>query len=319
MSDIIGFGEGCGKELVMLNRTIRINDDDDCMELVPDAKHVDLMVGDLGLINARTAETPREKISEQKARELEESPLLNQEGQRIYRSATMRAAYLSQDRVDITEAVKCLSRHMSSPREGHLTQLKRLVRYLKGRPNIVIKYPRQDVDSSHLIVHTDSDWAGETITRRSTSGMVIRRGKHLIRHSSTLQTSIGLSSAEAEYYAMTKGAAYAFGIQSLYRDWQLELSITLFSDSSSAVAFAKRRGLGKNRHIATRYLWLQERVAMKNLKLAKVKTDENPADLFTKCLSQRVMIHHCQELQQFRRAQLFRLNEEEPNTDREDF
>ena len=95
--------------------------------------------------------------------------------------------------------------------------------------------------------------------------MVLRRGLHLIRHSSTLQTSVGLSSAEAEYYAMTKGAACALGIQSLLKDWLIDVGIELFCDSSSARAFAKRRGLGKQRHIDTRYLWLQERVAMKHL------------------------------------------------------
>ena len=79
-------------------------------------------------------------------------------------------------------------------------------------------------------------------------------------HSSTLQTSIGLSSAEAEYYAMTKGAAYGLGIQSLFRDWKIDLEIELFCDSSSARSFAKRRGLGKQRHR------LQERVALKHLK-----------------------------------------------------
>ena len=98
----------------------------------------------------------------------------------------------------------------------------------------------------------------------------IVQGNHLIRHSSTLQTTIGLSSAEAEYYAMTKGAAYALGIQSLLKDWLLDIEIELYSDSSSAIAFSKRRGLGKNRHIATRYLWLQERIALKHLKVLKV-------------------------------------------------
>ena len=131
--------------------------------------------------------------------------------------------------------------------------------------------------------------------------MVIRRGKHLIRHSSTLQTSIGLSSAEAEYYALTKGAAYALGIQSLYRDWQLEVEIELYCDSSSARSFAKRRGLGKNRHIDTRYLWLQERIALKHVKLFCVHTDENPADLFTKCLCKSTMDKYTAVLQQLPR------------------
>ena len=56
---------------------------------------------------------------------------------------------------------------------------------------------------------------------------------------------------------------------------------------------------------------------MKSLKLAKVKRDENPADLFTKCLSQRVMNQHCRELQQFGKVEVFQMNIDAPDTDEE--
>ncbi len=210
----------------------------------------------------------------------------------------MRAAYLGQDRLDISEAVKCLSQAMANPREGHLAQLKRLERYLGNRPRTALKYEAQESRLARIQAYTDSDWAGEAISRRSTSGMVIRRGSHIVRHSSTLQTSIGLSSAEAEYYAMTKGAACALGIQSLLKDWGLDNSIELYSDSSSARSFAKRRGLGKQRHIDTRYLWLQDHVAAKMIKVFSVRTDENPADVFTKALTRQMIDYHCRGLKQ---------------------
>ena len=68
------------------------------------------------------------------------------------------------------------------------------------------------------------------------------------------------------------------------KDLGLDAKIELYCDSSSARAFAARRGIGKQRHIQTRYLWLQERVALKHLRICKVSTHENPADLFTKQL-----------------------------------
>ena len=270
---VAGFGTGMDKEITMLNRIIRINDEEDCIELEPDAKHVTQMVIDLGLQDAKSVDTPRVKLSTEDAHDVELSPTLSQGEATIYRSATMRAACLSQDRVDITEAVKALSRAMATPREGHMGQVKRLARYLKGRPRPVLKYRRQDPENAKILVYSDSDWAGDEVTRRSTSGMVIKRGEHLIRHSSTMQTTIGLSSTEAEYYALTKGVAYSLGIQSLFKDWGLNLDIEAFSDSSSAISFAKRRGLGKNRHVATRYLWLQERVVLKHLKVPQIGKD----------------------------------------------
>ena len=56
------------------------------------------------------------------------------------------------------------------------------------------------------------------------------------------------------------------------------------TDSAAAKGTASRRGLGKTRHIDTCYLWVQERVAHREIYLHKVRTDGNLADLFTKRL-----------------------------------
>ena len=118
---------------------------------------------------------------------------------------------------------------------------------------------------------------------------------------SKVQKTVALSSCEAEYYAMSKGAAAACGLQGTFRDWKPGCKIELYCDSSSARPFAQRRGLGKNRHIETRFLWLQERVASKHLKVLKVRTDASPADLFTKALAANARNKYCEELgQEFR-------------------
>ena len=208
----------------------------------------------------------------------------------------MRAKYLEQDRLDISEAVKALSQFMAHPREGHMAELKRLIRYLRGQPRHVVRFVRQD--QCGLTVETDSDWAGEATRRRSTSGMIIRRGKHLIRHTSTLQSVLALSSAEAEFYALTKGAAYALGVQSLFNDWGVQVDITMFTDSSSGLSFSSRRGLGKMRHIQTRFLWLQDLVASKALNVRKILGTLNPADILTKPLGADVLLRVCGELGQ---------------------
>ena len=73
-----------------------------------------------------------------------------------------------------------------------MMQLKRVAKYLKGVPRKAQQYPAQEPSRAHLEVHVDSDWAGDTVTRRSTSGVIARRGRHLLRHSSTVQNVIGL-------------------------------------------------------------------------------------------------------------------------------
>ena len=61
--------------------------------------------------------------------------------------------------------------------------------------------------------HVDSDWAGDLLGGKSTTGVIVRRGKHLLRHMSCLQTLVALSSGEAEYYALIQGACTSLGLQ----------------------------------------------------------------------------------------------------------
>ena len=127
----------------------------------------------------------------------------------------------------------------------------------------------------------------------------MRRGQHLRRHSSTVQNVIGLSSAESEYYAHTKGGCSGLGLQSLFADWNLKLQLSLHADSSSAKAIASRRGTDKStHHIQTRMPWLPERLAAKHLRVVKVASESNPADMLTKVLGRSNIEEFCAEIGQ---------------------
>ena len=202
----------------------------------------------------------------------------------------MRCAYLTQDRADISEAIKCLARGMSKPRTGHMMQLKRVARYLKGVPRKAQQYPAQEQIKAHVEVHVDSDWAGDAVTRRSTTGVILRRGQHLLRHSSTVQNVIGLSGAESEHYALTKGGCSGLGLQSLFADWNLKLH------SHCTQTLRVRRQLLREEELAR--AWLQERVAAKRLRVVKVASESNPADMLTKALGRSKIEKFCAEIGQ---------------------
>ena len=109
-------------------------------------------------------------------------------------------------------------------------------------------YARQTSDET-LQVHVDSDWAGDLLGRKSTT-VIVRRRKHLKRHTSCLQTLVALSSGEAQYYALIRGACRSLGIQSHYQDWMIDVPIHIYSDSSAARSVARRRGIGRRlRHL----------------------------------------------------------------------
>ena len=88
-----------------------------------------------------------------------------------YSAAAARLNYLALDRPDILFASKECSRRMSAPRNGDWTALKRVVRYLMGKPRLVWRFAWQ-ADPKFLSVFSDSNWAGCHDTRKSTSGAV---------------------------------------------------------------------------------------------------------------------------------------------------
>ena len=146
---------------------------------------------------------------------------------------------------------------MSKP--GSLAQaaLKRLGRYVLKHKRIVYKFPWQAV--THIEAYSDMDWAGCPKTRKSTNGGAVMLGAHTIRTYSSTQSTISLSSGEAEYYGLVKGAAAGLGHQAIMSDYGVDLPVRLWTDSSAALGISKRSGLGKIRHLATHTLWLRER------------------------------------------------------------
>ena len=85
-------------------------------------------------------------------------------------------------------------------------------------------------------------------------------------------------------------------IQAFFSDLGVELQLEVESDSSSARSFASRRGLGKQRHVQTRYLWIQDQVANGALVILKVAGGKNVADILTKATTSAVLKKHLAEL-----------------------
>ena len=178
---------------------------------------------------------------------------------------------------------------MSKP--GTLAQaaLKRLGRFVLDHKRLVYKFPWQS--ATHIEVYSDTDWAGCPRTRKSTSGGAVMIGSHTIRTYSSTQTLVSLSSGEAEYYGLVKGAAAGLGHQAIMSDYGVDMPVRVWSDSSAALGVSKRSGLGRIRHLDTNTLWIQEKVRTGAIEVRKVKGEENPADLFTKHLPSRDKVH----------------------------
>ena len=209
----------------------------------------------------------------------------------MHRSCVARANYLAQDRADIAYAVKEACRDMANPKTSSWEKVKRVVRYLKGEPRVVYEYNWQNQED--ISVYVDTDWAGCFKTRKSTSGGAIMRGGHLLKHRSSTQQTVALSSGEAELKGIVKGAAEGMGIQNVAKDLNIHYDIHVYTDSSAAMGMVARKGMGKVRHIEVGELWIQDAVRNNVLAVNKVKRDDNPADILTKYIEQGQIHQHC--------------------------
>ena len=114
-------------------------------------------------------------------------------------------------------------------------------------------------------------------------------GTCCVKHWSKTQSTIALSSGEAERGGIAYGTAQTLGLQSVCRDLGMELGIRIHSDATAAIGIARRRGMGKIRHLDTTDLWVQEVVRSGRVQLVKVLGSENPADVLTKYVDKATM------------------------------
>ena len=173
------------------------------------------------------------------------------------------------DRPDIQYATREASKRMATPREADWRVLQRIGRYLVGVPRLVQHFNWQE-SLEGATIFTDSDWAGDKVAAKSTSGGAAMLGDHCLKTWTSTQNTIALSSGEAELYALVKGAAAALGIQSLLADLGRQISCKVRADSTAAIGIAFRSGLGKLRHLNVQYLWVQEKLAREQLQVEKV-------------------------------------------------
>ena len=129
----------------------------------------------------------------------------------LYRAVAARLNYLAPDRPDIAFSVKEAARAMPAPKQSHMKMIKKLGKYLKGKPRLVSKFEWQDMPEV-LTTFTDSHWAGCLKSAISTSGGIVCLGKHTIKTYCKQQKVVALSSAEAELYAMVAGSAESMAV-----------------------------------------------------------------------------------------------------------
>ncbi|KAL5731873.1 hypothetical protein ACHQM5_004561 [Ranunculus cassubicifolius] len=202
-----------------------------------------------------------------------------------YRSIVGALQYLSWTRPDMSYSINQVCQFLHSPRTTHVQALKRILRYLKGTLSHGLTISK---GPSLITAFCDSDWAGSSCDRRSTTGICVFLGPNLISWHAKKQPTVARSSTEAEYRALAYTAAELSWLCQLFKDMQLPIlhCPTIWIDNISAMSLANNPIYhARTKHIEVDYHYVHELVTSKLLQLRYIHTQDQLADIFTKSLS----------------------------------
>ncbi|KAI3691559.1 hypothetical protein L2E82_49924 [Cichorium intybus] len=217
-----------------------------------------------------------------------ERPLLSSDpdgepvDQTHYRSLIASLMHLTASRPDIVFAVCQCARHQANPKHSHLTAVKRIFRYLKGRPKLGLWYPKNH--EFDLYAFSDSNYGGCDIDRKSTSAGCQFLGDRLISWQCKKQQTVSTSTAEAEYVPASACCSQVIWMQHQLLDYGMNfLDTPIFCDNEAAIQIMKNHVQhSKTKHIDIKIHFIRDCYERKLIHLESVHIDNNVADLFTK-------------------------------------
>uniref|UniRef100_A0A1X7SF09 Reverse transcriptase Ty1/copia-type domain-containing protein n=1 Tax=Amphimedon queenslandica TaxID=400682 RepID=A0A1X7SF09_AMPQE len=190
-------------------------------------------------------------------------------------------------RPDIAQAVGIVSKFNSKPSQIHLSAAKRILRYLKGTSDLVLKFQQSEKGCS-LIGYSDADWAGENDDRHSTTGNLFQLAGGPISWLSKNQSVVALSTSEAEYVALSTCAQEAIWLRRLLNSLNaVPPGPTIINeDNQGAIAIARNPiAHMRTKHIDIHYHFIREAIQDQVIKVCYCPSEDMIADLLTKPLS----------------------------------
>jgi len=188
-------------------------------------------------------------------------------------------------RPDIAYAVQYLSTFTHAHSDNHWSAVKRVFRYLQGTKKLGVRFVRGEGELE-LTVYADADFANAG-DAKSVSGYACMLGGGVVSWSSKKQSTVALSTTEAEYIALTHASKQLIWIRRLLNDIGIKTTNAsqLHTDNLSAMFLAHDNGYhGRTKHIKIAYHFIREVLATKQAALTYVPSKDNSADILTKAL-----------------------------------
>ena len=252
-----------------------------------------------GMSDCRAASTPER--SREDRLEAPDETLLNRAEKLGYQELTGAVMFcMTTCRPDLAHAVGMLARRMSAPRVCDSAAARRVMRYLQGTRDLGILFKfATDSEFPGLVGYADSDWAQDPERRRSTSGYVVLFNGAPISWYSGLQSVTALSSCEAEYISaseLTRELVYLRGIAAFIRSPEPGPT-TLFEDNEGAIHLVENpRHHRRSKHLEVKWHYIRGAQESGEIKIRKIHTDLNKADVLTKAATRAVFRRHVDAL-----------------------
>src|SRR3954468_21399665 len=195
--------------------------------------------------------------------------------------------YLCASGPDIMLAVCICARFEANPKESHHTAVKRILWYLALTPSLGLCYPKGT--QFNLIGYSDSDWVGDRVDRKSTSGTCHFLGRSLVCWASKKQSCVSISTAEAEYIVAGSCCTEILWLKQTLKDYGIHVKKTpLLCDNESVIKIAHNPVQhSRTKHIDIRHHFLRDHVQREDIVINHVCTEEQLADIFTKSLDEK--------------------------------
>ncbi|KAI0530726.1 hypothetical protein KFK09_000274 [Dendrobium nobile] len=201
-----------------------------------------------------------------------------------YRKLAGSLQYLTITRPDIAFATNVVCQHMHQPTGKDFNNLKRLLRYVQGTQQYGLPITKGTLQ---LHSFSDSDWAADSLDRKSISGFCTYLGNSLISWHVKKQNTVAKSSTEAEYRSLASATSDIIWLRRVLNDFRGSPTPTILScDNSSALALANNPVFhARTKHIEIDFHFIRDRILSKEIEVRHLNTLEQPADILTKPLA----------------------------------
>ena len=213
---------------------------------------------------------------------------------RLYQSLLGSLSYLAQhSRPDIAVAVHTLSKHQCAPTVAHYRLAKKCVRYLYNTRSWEVFYASGGLSTRCLTVYCDSNFVRKA-DGKSVYGFVVYLNSHLIKWKTKKHTRVTRSTCVAELLGLLEAVRAVRGIMLLLEDLQLAVQdVDFYCDNKAAIDVVLSQKFSPAiKDCSLPELYLRQEFRTGRFKLKYVRSEDNPADLFTKNLEHPLFVKH---------------------------